>query len=225
MGILKRFKDIMSSNINAMLDKAEDPEKMADQYLRNLEEDFSKVQSETASVMAEEKRARRAVDENKAEIAQMEEYAKKAVLSGNDEDAKAFLSKKSELEAKQIELEEALETASANATKMREMHDKLKDDITKVKERKETIKSKIAVAKTQERLNKIGDSFANAEGSLSAFDRMEEKANRMLDQANAKAELNKPTDESVESLKDKYETKDEASIEDELAKLKESLGK
>ena len=37
MGILKRFKDIMSSNINALLDKAEDPEKMIDQYLRDLQ--------------------------------------------------------------------------------------------------------------------------------------------------------------------------------------------
>ncbi len=41
MGILKRFKDIMSANINAMLDKAEDPEKMIDQYLRDLQEDLS----------------------------------------------------------------------------------------------------------------------------------------------------------------------------------------
>ena len=37
MGIISRFKDIMSANINALLDKAEDPEKMIDQYLRNLE--------------------------------------------------------------------------------------------------------------------------------------------------------------------------------------------
>ena len=53
MGILKRFKDIMSSNINALLDKAEDPEKMIDQYLRDLQEDLRKVKSETATVMAE----------------------------------------------------------------------------------------------------------------------------------------------------------------------------
>ena len=49
MGILTRFKDIMSSNINALLDRAEDPEKMIDQYLRNLNSDLGKVKSETAS--------------------------------------------------------------------------------------------------------------------------------------------------------------------------------
>ncbi|MBQ5474171.1 MAG: PspA/IM30 family protein, partial [Lachnospiraceae bacterium] len=52
MGILTRFKDIMSANINSLLDKAEDPEKMIDQYLRNMESDLGKVKSETAAVMA-----------------------------------------------------------------------------------------------------------------------------------------------------------------------------
>ena len=42
-GIIKRFSDIMSANLNALLDKAEDPEKMIDQYLRNLESDLGKV--------------------------------------------------------------------------------------------------------------------------------------------------------------------------------------
>ena len=64
MGILKRFKDIMSSNVNALLDKAEDPVKMVDQYLRDLESDLGKVKAETAAVMAEETRAKRQLKEN-----------------------------------------------------------------------------------------------------------------------------------------------------------------
>ena len=48
MGIISRFKDIMSSNINALLDKAEDPEKMIDQTMRNLNKDLAKVREETA---------------------------------------------------------------------------------------------------------------------------------------------------------------------------------
>ena len=59
MGILQRFKDIMSANMNAMLDKAEDPVKMVDQYMRDLESDLGKVKAETAAVMAEEKRTKR----------------------------------------------------------------------------------------------------------------------------------------------------------------------
>lgn len=58
-GIIKRFTDIMSSNLNALLDRAEDPAKMIDQYMRDLESDLGKVKAETAAVMAEETRAKR----------------------------------------------------------------------------------------------------------------------------------------------------------------------
>ena len=68
MGIISRFKDIMSANINALLDKCEDPEKMIDQYMRNLQSDLGKVKAETASVMADEQRAKRELDECTAEI-------------------------------------------------------------------------------------------------------------------------------------------------------------
>ena len=72
MGVLSRFKDIMVANINALLDKAEDPEKMIDQCLRNLNDDLGKVKSETATIMAEEQRAKREVDECNADIAKMQ---------------------------------------------------------------------------------------------------------------------------------------------------------
>ena len=129
MGIMTRFKDIMAANVNALLDKAEDPEKMIDQYLRNLETDFAKVKAETASVMAEEKSARRKLDECSEEIAKMGEYAKKAVAAGNDNDARRFLEKKSELTQKQEVLTKNYELAQANSVKMRQMHDKLESDI------------------------------------------------------------------------------------------------
>lgn len=68
MGIITRFKDIMAANINALLDKCEDPEKMIDQYLRNLEQDFSKVKAETAAIMAEEKSAKRKLEDRKSVV-------------------------------------------------------------------------------------------------------------------------------------------------------------
>lgn len=62
-GILGRFKTIMEANVNALLDKAENPVKMAEQLARDLEDDLGRVKAETASVMAEVKRAQRAYDE------------------------------------------------------------------------------------------------------------------------------------------------------------------
>ena len=164
MGILTRFKDIMSSNINALLDKAEDPEKMIEQCLRNLNSDLGKVKSETAVVMAEEQRSKRELDECTAEINKMQQYAIKALEAGNEEDAKKFLEKKGALTSKQEGLQQAYDLAHTNATNMRNMHDKLVKDINELNSRKEMIKGKMAVAKTQERLNKM---TSNMNGSKS----------------------------------------------------------
>ena len=59
MGMLDRFADIVKANVNDLLDRAEDPAKMVDQYLRDLTESLAEVKRETAGVMAEETRTQR----------------------------------------------------------------------------------------------------------------------------------------------------------------------
>ena len=224
-GIIKRFSDIMSANLNALLDKAEDPEKMIDQYLRNLESDLGKVKAETASVMAEETKCKRELDECNADIEKMQRYAEKAIVAGNDNDARQFLEKKQQLVSKQTALQQAYDLAHGNAVKMKEMHDKLVSDMGELQSRRDAIRAKVAVAKTQERLNKVGSSVAGVSNNLSAFDRMEEKANRMLDEANAMSELN-TTKDDVADLAAKYdEDSSSTGVDDELAALKAKLGK
>jgi len=221
MGVLARFRDIMSSNINALLDKAEDPEKMIDQYLRNLNADLGKVKAETASIMAEETRAKRAVDEGKAEVEKMQTYAIKALEADNEADAKKFLEKKTALTADAIELQASYELASVNAEQMKQMHTKLVADITELESRRSILKGKASVAKTQDRLNKIGSSITGANNSMSAFDKMEDKVNKSLDEAKAMAELNRGPEDDVNDLAAKYDER--SNVDDELAELKKQL--
>ena len=227
--ILTRFKDIMAANVNSMLDKMEDPEKMIDQYLRNMERDLSSVKAETAAVMAVESAAKRKAEECKEEISKMETHAKKALKAGNEGDAKLFLQKKETLTIKLEALEKDCEIAVANSTKMREMHDKLADDIQKLSEKRTEIKTKLKIAKTTEKVNSM-TSASGLNGNKSAFERMEEKANKMLDEANAKAELNTPKKDEVEDLMKKYddensdENKGSSAIDEELEKMKKELG-
>jgi len=223
MGILTRFKDIMASNINALLDKCEDPEKMIDQYLRNAESDLGKVKAETASVMAEETRSKRVLDECNEEIGKMQKYAMKAVEAGNDDDARQFLTKKKQLEEKKASLQQAYDLAAGNAARMRQMHDKLVSDINDLNARRDAIKAKLAVAKTQEKMNKMTSKIGNAGSSIADFDKLEAKIDKRLDEANAMAELNQ-TGDSIESLAQKYD-QPSSDIDDELAALKASMGK
>lgn len=224
MGILKRFGDIMSSNINALLDKCEDPAKMIDQTLRNLESDLGKVKAETASVMADATAAKRKLDECNEEIEKMQKYAEKALLAGNEADARKFLEKKQQLSGKQAGLQETYNLAQANADKMRQMHDKLESDIASLNERRDAIKAKVAVAKTQEHMNKMVSSFDGAADSMAAFDKWEARADKMLDQANAMSELNSDQD-SVDALAAKYDSPEgNSAVDDELAALKAKMG-
>ena len=224
MGILDRFSTIVKANINALLDKAEDPGKMIDQYLTEMTESLAEVKRETAGVMAEETRTRSKVEANRAEVQKYADLAKKALQAGNEGEARVFIAKKQQLETAGQGLEEAYAVAKANAQKMREMHDKLVGDIEELKRRRETIKAKVAVARTQGKLNEIGAASDKAEDAMSAFQRMEEKADRMLDRETAIAELNAAPKDEAAALEEKYSGAGPAAVDDELARLKAELG-
>lgn len=225
MGVLSRFKDIMSANINSLLDKAEDPEKMVDQILRNLNKDLANVKEETAEIMADEKKAKRDLDEVNAEVAKLQTYAEKAVLAGNDDDATKFLAEKARVAEKQAALQQAYDAAVSNSTKMRQMHDKLVEDIRDLEARRDTVKAKVKVAKTQDKINQMNSSLGDSASSIAAFERMEDKADAMMDISDAEAELNSSEEkDEVADLAAKYDNP-EVAVQDELAALKAKLGK
>lgn len=221
MEILKRFRDIMTSNIHAMLDKAEDPEKMIDQYLRDLNSDLGKVKAETASIMAAEKRERRELAELQKEMEDMQRYAMKAVEAGNDDDARKFLQRKAELAEREKTMQTSVELAAANTQQMRQMHEKLDSDIAELESRRQELKGKASVAKTQKRMNDFNSSMGGAGDRLSAFDQMEQKINQELDEAMAMQELNKSSGTDIKGLAAKYET--ETDVESELDSLKAGI--
>ena len=224
MSILSRFNDIIKANINALLDKAEDPAKMIDQYLREMTDDLAEVKGETASVMAEETRTMRLADENQAQVDKYDALARKALQAGNETDARVFLARKQELEAAGAGLKTAYAAAHENAVRMREMHDKLARDIETLKSRRQSIKAKVTVAKTQEKINELSSASEKVNGAMGAFERMEEKANAMLDEANAMSELNNFSVDEALKLEEKYAKENAPSVDDALAKLKEDMG-
>lgn len=224
MGMLERFNDIVKSNITAIMDKFEDPAKMVDQYLLDLSEDLAEVKQETATVMAEETRCKKAVDDNTKAVEKYLKLAKAALEAGNEGDARIFLEKKNELAAHGESLAAALEAAKTNAEKMRQLHDKLVNDIESLKTRKEAIKNKVSVAKTQEKVNQYASAADKFSGTVGAFERMEEKADKMLNKANAMDALNKAAN-ATSGLEEKYAVKEtDVAVESDLAALKAELG-
>ncbi|MDY8095638.1 PspA/IM30 family protein [Paenibacillus polymyxa] len=206
MGILSRFRDIMKMNVNALMDKVGDPEKTIDDYMRNLNSDLGKVKAETASVLADERRAKRALDECKAEIKKLQHYASKSVEAGNEEEARKFLERKGLQTEKLEQLQTSYDVASTNAVNMKQMQEKLVSDMGQLEARSAELKGKLAVAKAQQTLNSIGN-------GNSAFEVMEEQVNRAYDEAMAIAELRAGTKDDLDALFAQY--KKSTNAEDE----------
>ena len=199
---------------------------MIDQYLRDMEKDLGSVKAETVAVMAQESAAKRKVAECEDEIKKMENYAKKALQAGNEADARMFLEKKESIKIKLDSLEKEKMIAVENSLKMREMHDKLASDIQKLNAKRNEIKAKIKMAKSAEKINSMTSS-TGISGKMDSFNSIEEKVDRMLDEANASIELNSPKKDEVDDLMKKYdsgESESSSAVDEELERLKKEMG-
>ncbi len=234
MGILSRFTDLMKANINTALEKAEgkNADKLLEQYIREARQNLDAVKSETAGVIAEEMAAGRRVASFDEEIARLAGYAEKAVLAGNDDDAKKFLAGKDAAESKKTDAEKAYAQAQINSDRMRQLTQKLTEDIRAAGTKLDELKGKLDVALQQEKLNELSEKMAGLSDGASDYESIADAVQKRIDSIDAKAQLNAELNESgdLDSLKEKYgETNDAAaassSLDDELAALKAKLGK
>lgn len=183
MGILSRFRDIMRANVNSFVDRAEDPAKAMDEYMRDLHSDLGQVKAEAAAVLANERRAKASLDECQAEIRKLQRYAEKAVEAGNEDDALKFLDRKAQQAAKLNDLQTAHELAAAKAASMQQLQEKLISDLGQLEARQSELKEKLAFSRMQQGIG------AGSNLSAGTFDELEEKAYLAAEEALALAEL------------------------------------
>jgi phage shock protein A len=191
MGILSRFKTIMASNVNAVLDKAEDPETTVEELMRGLRLDIGTVRAEAAALQAEEQRAKRALEECRAEIRKLTAYAEKSHEMGNTADAGLFQDKRDALLPKETELEARYTEAAGQAARLKELEEKLSSDIGRLEARQAELKERMA----QQKLNTLD---APGHGGISAIQAAEDKINSAYYEAKALAELRETPKEKLE---------------------------
>ncbi|MCD8364125.1 MAG: PspA/IM30 family protein [Lachnospiraceae bacterium] len=220
MGILNRFSDIMKANVNDRMERRADPEKTIDEALVQAREDLAEVKLETAKVMAAEKTAKSRRDDTKERAAREHERAGAALRAGNEKDARTFLASETKIREQLAEDEKSLTMAQENTAKMRELYNKLADDIQDMEARKSRIRATMSMADATERLNSAGTPKRSASA---AFDQYEDMANRRLDEAEAQAELNRRRGDGLDELREKYESQSQETDE-ALEALKKEYG-
>jgi phage shock protein A len=186
MGIFSRISDIVNSNLNALCDSAEDPEKMIRLIIQEMEDTLVEVRSASARVIADQKTASRRRDRIAADVSAWEEKAKLAVSKGRDDLAKAALQERRAVEDTLRLVESELTASGEHIGQLNEeigqLQQKLDDAKAKQKTillRATTVQSRVQV-KNQVQRKELDEAFArferferkvdNLEGELQAMD-------------------------------------------------------
>ncbi|MED4602128.1 PspA/IM30 family protein [Paenibacillus validus] len=219
MGIFKRLRDLTMASINDLLDKAEDPVKMLNQFLRDMEEDILEAETAVAKQIAIEKKFKQQYEEALEMVQKREEQALKALESGNEDLARRALQDKKEHQARYDEMKAQFDTAKANADRLRGQLAEMKNEFGKLKSKKEVLVARAEAAKAQKQINQAMSGFGT-DNAAKGFDRMSEKVLQLEAEAEASNELrgkNKSLDDELDAL-----GKNDG-VEDELAALRAKL--
>jgi len=216
MGVFTRFRDIVSSNINAMLDKAEDPEKMIKLMIREMEDTLVELKASCAGIMAEKKKIQRRLEEMQSREELWAGRARMAVDKGRDDLAREALIEKKRFKQMTESLEQELIDNNALVNQYHDDIRQLEDKLGKAREKQRILVQRSIRARqakqAQEEIRRV-DNYE----TIAKFDELENRIERMEAEADLVNFGRKPDlEEEFEELMV------DDDIERELASLKTS---
>ncbi|WNF38499.1 PspA/IM30 family protein [Bacillaceae bacterium IKA-2] len=215
----KRMKTVVSSELYNMIEKAEDPEKMLDQFVREMSNEIRDVESATAKMMAEEKLFNKKVVDAKEMVDKRELQAIKALEAKNEDLARRALEDKIRVTNELEQLVQLHRNAAYQAEDLKEKLKQMKSEFREMELKRETLKSKAGAAKAKAQMNRSLSTINNG-GAKQGFERMEKKVMQFEAEAEASEDL-RVASQSLDKELDGLDK--DSSIDLELAKLKEKL--
>lgn len=216
--MLVRIRDLVSANLNSMLDRAEDPEKMVNEYLRQLRDNLNEAKVSVASAMADETKLHAKMVEFQSQAEQWQRKAQAALNAGDEDLARQALSRKLQAQKLGEGYQQQYESQDQQVEELQDALVKLEQRIAEASARRELIIAKKNRAETQEAIQRT----VRGLGDMSAMDRMgqlEERVDDRLARADALAQLDRG---ALESRFEDLEANQE--LDAELEALKRSMG-
>jgi phage shock protein A len=225
MGLFDRFSQLLKSNINDLISKAEDPEKMLTQILDDLRGQLVKAKQQVAVAIADEKRLR---DQADAEYKQAEDWERRAMLAvqeGRDDLAKQALVRHGEHLQRGQQLEQTWEATKADSEKLKSQLRDMNDKIEEAKRKKNLLVARQRRAQAQQRIQETMSSLSE-KSAFDAFSRMEERIETNERQIKAAAEIEEEfTGDTLQrDFKQLEKGAGAASVDSRLLALKQKMG-
>jgi phage shock protein A len=216
MGVFSRFTDIINSNINNLLDKAEDPAKMVRFIIQEMEDKLVEFRSSSAKTLADKKDLARQISRFETDATQWQEKAELALSKDREDLARAALMEKKKCAENAAALTEELSHVDEHIAKLQSEISQLQDKLADAKSRQKAIIMREKTAHSRLKVKKNIDSD-RVNDALSRFDRYERK----IDDIEAQVES---YDMGSKSLADEIaDLASDDKVDDELAQLKAKM--
>jgi phage shock protein A len=217
MGLFDRVSRVVRANLNDLVSKAEDPEKILEQSLTDMQEDLIKLRQAVATAIASQKRIEQQMNQAQGQAATWQERAQLALQKGDEELARQALVRKKTAAETATALQNQLNQQAGQVEQLKRSLLALEGKISDAKTKKDMLKARAQAAKAQEQLQSAVSSIGTST-AMAAFERMEEKVLQQEARAQAVGEL------AGADLESQFASLEAGSdVEDELAAMKAQL--
>ncbi|MEM9771817.1 MAG: PspA/IM30 family protein [Cyanobacteria bacterium P01_D01_bin.73] len=188
MGLFDRVSRLVRANVNDMVSKAEDPEKILEQSIIDMQEDLVQMRQAVAKAIAAQNRMKQQYTQAQNEANQWQQRAQLALQKGDESLAREALTRKKGKADAASSLQGQLDTQTTLADKLKQNLVALESKISEAKTKKDMLKARATAAKANEQLQSSLSSM-NTNSAMAAFERMEEKVLEMEARSEAAADL------------------------------------
>lgn len=217
MGFFDRLSRLVRANANAAISSMEDPAKILDQSVADMQSDLVKLRQAVATAIASQKRIQNQAEQAEAQAKTWYERAELALKKGEEDLAREALSRRKTCSETATALNNQLQSQAGQVEQLKSSLVKLESKIAEAKTKKDMLKARAQAAQAQEQLQSaVGNLGTNS--SMAAFERMEEKVEALEARSQAAAEL------AGADLESQFAALEGApEVDDELAALKGKL--
>lgn len=220
MGLFSRLGTLIRSNINELINKAEDPEKMLNQVLVDMKQQLVEAKKQVAVAIADEKRIKKQYEQEAAKAAEWEKKAMLAIRAGDDNLARAALQRKGEHEEVAGALKEQWEAQKQSVEQLKGALRSLDSKIEEAKRKRNILVSRQKRAEAQRTINETLQGI-NSTSAFDTFERMSDRVVQLEAEAEATSEMGGALAES--SLESQFKALEASSVDDQLEALKAKM--